>query len=81
MKVSQGGIKSNEIEVKDGDIVEIISTGWLQLNFPLFLAIMILTIFIPGFYRLFAIISLSSLLVISLFIVDGFYLKVLREKE
>lgn len=81
LKVSQGGIKSNEIDVKSGDIVEIISTGWFQLSFPLFVAIMILTIFIPGLYRLIAILTLSSLLVISLFIINGFHLNVIPKKE
>ena len=81
LKVSQIGIKSNEIEVKDGDIVEIISTMWYRLNLPLFIIVMALSILFPGLYRLIAIFSLCSLLVISLFLVDGFYLKVLRKKK
>lgn len=80
LKVSQIGIKSNEIEVKDGDIVEIISTSWYRMNFPLFIAVMALPIFIPGWYRLITIFSLSLLLVISLFLIDGFYLKVLERE-
>ena len=80
LKVTQTGIKSNEIEVQDGDIIEITQTRLHRMSFPLMMVIMFFTIFIPSLtYRFIATISLGGLLTISLFITDGFYLKVLKE--
>ena len=77
LKVMQTGIKSNEIEVQDGDIIEIRQTRWHLMSFSLMMAVMFLTIFIPSLtYRLIATLSLGVLLIINLFLIDGFYLKV-----
>lgn len=77
LKVTQTGIKSNEIEVQDGDIIEILQTRWHLMSFPLMMAVMFFTIFIPGLtYRLIATLSLGVFFIISLFLIDGFYLKV-----
>lgn len=77
LKVKQTGIKSNEIEVQDGDIIEITQTRWLRMSFPLMMAVMFFTISIQSLtYRIIATISLGGLLTISLFIIDGFHLKV-----
>jgi len=78
LKVSQLGISSGEIEVKDGDRLEVIPTRWYRMNFPIFIAMLVLSIFIPGLYRLITIFSLSLILVISLYLTDGFQLKVLE---
>jgi len=77
LKVKQTGIKSNEVEVKDGDIIEITQTKWHRMSFPLMMAVMFFSNFIPSLtYRLIATFSLGGLLIISIFIIDGFYLKV-----
>lgn len=77
IKVTQFGIKSNEIAVKEGDIILITSTRWVRMSFPLMLIIFFLTIFLPNLtYRLTIIFILGALIVISIFLFNGFHLSV-----
>lgn len=79
LKVTQFGVKSNEIVVKDGDIVEITPTLWYRLSYQLFVAGMIITLFIPNFdtYKSIFRIILSLFLLISSYIINGFTLNIL----
>ncbi|MGH4120049.1 hypothetical protein [Clostridium sp.] len=83
IKVTQFGVKSNEIAVKEGDIIRITSTRWLRMSFPLIFIISFLTIFLPNLtYRLTIFLSLWALIVISIFLFNGFHLSVFdREKR
>lgn len=81
LQVTQSGVKSNEIEVKDGDIVEITSTKLYRMSWPLFIITMtILNILIRDLtYRL--IIIIGILYTVSLLLIDGFHLKVSDREE
>ncbi|MGH4050651.1 MAG: hypothetical protein ACREVX_04745 [Clostridium sp.] len=77
IKVTQFGIKSNEMAVKEGDIIRLTSTRWLRMSFPLILIIFVLTIFLPNLtYRLTVFSILCVLIVISIFLFNGFNLSV-----
>lgn len=79
LKVTQFGVKSNEIVVKDGDILEITPTLWYRLGHQLFVAVMIITLFIPNSdtYRSIVLIILSLFLLFSSYIINGFTLIIL----
>ena len=81
IKVTQFGLKSNEIVVEDGDIIQITSTKWFKMSYPLIMITFILTIFLPNLtYRLTVFFIVWLLLVISVYLFNGFQLSVLREK-
>lgn len=82
LQVTHSGVKSNEIEVKDGDTVEITSTKLYRMSLPLLITTMtILNILIQNLtYRLIAIIIIGILHIVSLSFIDGFHLKV-SERE
>ena len=79
LRVSQFGVKSNEIVVKDGDVVEITPTLWYRRSYQLFVAVMFVTLFIPNYYeyRSIFLIILSLFLLISSYITNVFTLKIL----
>lgn len=81
LKVSQFWSKSSRIAVEDGDIIELLPTRWYRMHSLLFIVVMVLSIFIPEFYRWIAIFFVSPLLLISSFLFDGFYLKVLERGD
>jgi hypothetical protein len=76
IKATQFGTKSNEIEVKDGDILEI-TTKWYQMSIPITIIVFLFNNFIPdSIYRIVALI-IAVLSTISILLIDGFYIKVL----
>ena len=82
LQASQFGIKSNEINVKNGDTVELTSTWISRFSFPLILIPMFFTIFIPSIkYRIIAIICLSVINIVCMVLIEGFHLKVLTEEN
>ena len=83
LQVTQAGIKSNEIEVKDGDIVEITSTKLYRMSlYLLIITVTILNILIRNStYRLIAIIISGIFYTAGLFFIDGFHLKVSDKEE
>jgi hypothetical protein len=83
VQVTQSGIKSNEIEVKDGDILEITSTKLYRMNLPLLIiTITIFNILIPNsIHSIIAIIIIGTLDIISLFLFKGFHIKVSEREE
>ncbi|MBU3129930.1 hypothetical protein LGL55_19540 [Clostridium tagluense] len=77
IKVTQFGIKSNEIVVKEGDIIQITSTRLTRMIFPLILIVQFLTIFIPNLkYRLTIFFILCAFIISSIFLFNGFHLSV-----
>lgn len=80
VQVRQFGISSNEIEVVDGAKLEIRSTKLMKVSFPLMLLINFLTNFIPDLhFRTITFLILNGLLILSLFLFNGFYLKDSKE--
>ena len=80
LRVSQLGVKSNEIEVKDGDVVEIKQARWYWMSYLLYMVLILVSIFIPDLtHRLIIIISFGILLIMSIFLINGFNLKVIEE--
>ena len=78
IKATQFEIKSNEIEVKDGDIVEITSKKWYQMSLPVIIFVIFSMNFISNStYRIAALISVCVLYIISILLMDGFYLRVI----
>lgn len=77
LKVSQQGVKSNELEVKDGDIVEITTLKWGYLIVFLPSILVLLPIFsVNTFLRFFVITLLFS----SLLFINAFKLNISEEK-
>lgn len=82
LKASQFGIKSNEINVENGDTVELNSTWISRFSIPLIMFPMFFTIFIPRIkYRIIAIFSISLFLIVCMVLIEGFHLKVLTEES
>ncbi|NLY44448.1 MAG: hypothetical protein GX053_00405 [Tissierella sp.] len=83
LQVTQSGVKSNEIEVKDGDIVEITSTKLYRMSTPLIIITMtILNILIRNStYRLIVIIIIGILYTVSFLKINGFHLKVFEREK
>ena len=78
IKATQFRTKSNEIEVKDGDILEITTTRWYQMSIPITIIAFLFNSFIPGsIYRIAALI-IATLSFISILLIDGLYIKVLK---
>lgn len=81
LKIKHVGVKSNEIEVKEGDVIEIKQTKWYKWSFPLYFVFLILSMFIfDPTKRLMIVITIGILYLISLFIKEGYYLKVINER-
>ena len=79
LKTKQFGVKSNEIEVRDGDILEIKRTRWHRMIFPLMIAIQFSIIFIPSLaYRLITLLFFSILIIISIFFIKGFHIEIIN---
>lgn len=79
LKVKQLGIKSNEIEVEDGDYVEINQSKWGRTYWSVFIGIPLIISFINLISSwINSIIAMGIIFVayiISLFLIDGFDLK------
>lgn len=79
LKVSQQGTKSNIVEVKDGDVVEITTSKWTYVIVLLPAFLVMLPIFsFNMFLRLISIIFLS---IISIFFIKGFNLEILDNRR
>jgi len=77
IKATQFGTKSNEIEVKDGDILEITTSKWHQISIPITIILLIFNNLISdSIYRIAALI-IAVLSTISILLIDGLYIKVL----
>ena len=77
LKVTQFGIKSNQVRVRDGDMIRITSTSWLRISFLLLIIIYFLTIFLSNStYRLTVYFVVGVLIFITTFLFNGFQLNV-----
>lgn len=78
IKATQFGIKSNEIEVKDGDVLEITTKRWSKMSFYIIIVAFVLTSFIlDPTYRIAVFIPLLVLSTINTFLIEGFHIKVI----
>ena len=75
LKVRQFGVRSNEIEVKDGDILEVKYKVWYQAIFPLIIAITFIMSVVLDLPYNSRILPVHILFVIITFIPKGFILK------
>ena len=80
LKVTQSGMKSNEIKVKDGDIIKITTTSFNRISMILMSIVIIVTNFIPNLtYKLITFTFLIILLVIGLLSIEGFHIQVMTQ--
>jgi len=79
--VTQSGVKSNTIEVKDGELVQIKSNKWSNRIYVLYYIIFITGMFTSNpLYKSIALLVILLLSFILLFIVNAFQLTVLDDK-
>ncbi len=75
LNVTQFGVKSNEIEIEDGDIIDITVTRWHRMSFPIQVIAMFFLIISPNFeYKTSLIFFIGILYIISLVFLEGFSL-------
>ena len=80
LKVTQFGVKSNEITVNEGDIIKITTTSFNRISMILMSIVIIVTNFIPNLtYKLITFTFVSILLVIGLLSVEGFHIQVMTQ--
>lgn len=85
LKVRQFGVKSNEVVVKDGDILKIKTTWWYKILVPVMIVIQVLTLFVTYLEeKLTSLLSLCVFVIIviafilSIFLRNGFYIKIIN---
>ena len=80
LKVTQFGVKSNEITVNEGDIIKITTTSFNRISMILMSIVIIVTNFIPNLtYKLITFTFVSILLVIGLLSIEGFHIQVMTK--
>lgn len=80
LRIRHAGVKSNEIEVKDGDVIEIKRRRWYTWSFILFIITMILSslIFDPS-NRIKIIVLIAIPYIIILTVIEGYSLNIINE--
>lgn len=82
LKASQFGAKSNEIEVRDGDLINITSTAWNRWSYPVLILFLFFTILLPSTQMKFIVTLLvGGLYVGSMFFMDTYHLEVQSTEE
>lgn len=82
VSVSQQGIKSNEVEVKDGQQLEITAKNWLKISMILFMiALPIIIMTLDSLYRVIALLILLILVPGSYFVIDVFRLNIVEKRS
>lgn len=82
LKVTQSGMKSNEITVNEGDIIKITTTSFNRISMILMSIVIIVTNFIPNLtYKLITFTFLIILLVIGLLSIEGFHIQVMTQND
>lgn len=80
LRISHGGIKSDEIEIKDGDVIDVKRRAWYRWSFPLYFLVLFVSILIPDYkIRMFVTVSFGLVLIISMFFFNGYYLEIVEE--
>lgn len=78
ISVSQLGVHSNELIVKEGQVVEITTRSWTYISIILFFILLTSTsIYLPLPYKIAVTILLTILYIGIYFFVDGFKLKII----
>lgn len=76
LKIRHSGVKSNEIEVRDGDVIEIKKKKWYKWSYPLFMMIIFLSLLFPGLAnKIIFIVVIGLIFISSFYFIDGYYLK------
>lgn len=82
LQVTQLGLRSSEIEVKKGDIIEIQSTKWYRFSPLLFWILMIGTFMFTDMSQVTLIVAVFGVLtIISMFLFKSFKLNITNRKE
>lgn len=82
LQVTQLGMRSKEIEVKKGDIIEIESTKWYRFSPILFWIIMIGTFIFTDMRQITLLVAVFGIvLIISMFLFKSFKLNIVNRKE
>ena len=82
LQVTQLGLRSNEIEVKKGDIIEIQSTKWYRFSPLLFWILMIGTFIFTDMRQITLIVAVFGVLtIISMFLFKSFKLNIINREE
>lgn len=83
LSVSQpGGVKSNKIEVKDGEVINITSTKWTNISFFLPIFITFLTSFISNTtVRIFSLVVIVVLFIAAAFSMNYLYLEITDNED
>lgn len=77
VRVSQLGIKSNEVEIKNGEKLEVTTRNWIKTSIILFfVALLLVNIILDLPYRIIASLILFIFLMGTYFLVGGFQLHV-----
>src|SRR5690554_1936194 len=75
LKASQFGAKSNELEVRHGDLIEITSTAWNKWSYPVLILFLFFSILLPGTeLKLIVTFLFGGLYVGSMFFMDTYHL-------
>ena len=78
LRASQSGVKSNGMEVDNGDHIEIKQTWWYRWSFPALVVCLFLTTLLPALKdELFATLFIGILFVSSMFFLNGFSLHII----
>lgn len=80
LKIGGFGAKSNEIKVKDDDIVEITTTRWGYISHYFYLVFLIVLFFLIELYSELLII-IPTLLFISFLLINTYHLNILDDKH
>ena len=83
LSVSQpGGVTSNKIEVKDGEVINITSTKWMNISFFLPILIIFLTNFISNTtVRIFSLVIIVVLFIAAVFSMDYLHLEITDNED
>ena len=82
LQVTQLGMRSREIEVKKGDIIEIESTKWYRFSPLLYWTVMIGTFIFTGMREITLLVAIFGVLtIISMFLFKSFKLNIVNRKE
>lgn len=76
--VTQVGVHSNELVVKEGQVIEITNSSWLRIYYPLlFISFWLIAVLIPHTYKIIGYITILILTFALTYFKNGFDLKVI----
>ncbi|MBG9983459.1 hypothetical protein HYO62_01005 [Aerococcaceae bacterium DSM 111022] len=76
--VTQGGVHSNELVVKEGQVIEITNSSWFRIYYPLlFISFWLIAVLIPHTYKIIVYITILIVTFALTYFKNGFDLKVI----